>query len=184
VARRDADAERDTWEPRELLSPAAAQPSIRASGGANFYAGQPLHRNNGAERWALTLWPLPEGMSYEDVCAIAVATTKFLQAAGRADALMVEIRKPGGAQFGCQWVRYFVGHPHETPKPLDVPIELPHGAVMVSADEVFGAEEAADLFLAYQQTKHLPLGYALRPVEGYRADGSIVIIGDDVVTLN
>ena len=26
----------------------------------------PLRRRNGDTRWALTLWPLPEGMSYDD----------------------------------------------------------------------------------------------------------------------
>jgi hypothetical protein len=137
----------------------------------------PLRRRNGDTLWALTLWPLPDGMSYDDVCARAVGTTEYLQAAGRADALMVEIRKPGGAQWGCEWVRYSVGH-SETPSPLDVPIGLPSGTVMVSADEVFDADEAADLFLAYQQTGDLPPGYALRPVECYRADGSIVAIRD------
>lgn len=135
----------------------------------------PLRRRNGETRWALTLWPLPEGMSYDD--AEHLPRTTYLQAAGKADALMVEIRKPGGAQWGCEWVRYSVGH-SETPSPLDVPIGLPSGTVMVSADEVFDADEAADLFLAYQQTCDLPPGYALRPVECYRADGSIVAIRD------
>ena len=119
----------------------------------------PLRIRNGDTLWALTLWPLPEGMSYDDVCATVLGPTQYLQAAGRADALMVDIRKPGGAQWGCEWVRYFVGHPHQTPSPLDVPIRLPRGTEMVSADEVFDAEEAADLFLAYQQTGDIPPGY-------------------------
>jgi len=135
----------------------------------------PLRRRNGDTRRALTLWPLPEGMSYDD--AEHLPRTTYLQAAGTADALMVDIRKPGGAQWGCESVRYFVGH-SSTPAPLDVPIKLPQRAEMVSADEVFGADEAADLFLAYQQTGDLPPGYALRPVECYRADGSIVAIAD------
>jgi len=138
----------------------------------------PLRRKNGAKLWALTLWPLPEGMSYDDVLAKGLPRSEYLQAAGKADALTVEIRMPGGAQWGCEWVRYVVGHLHETPSPLDVPIELPRSTVMVSADEVFDADEAADLFLAYQQTGDLPPGYALRPVECYREDGSIVDIHD------
>ena len=109
------------------------------------------------------------------------AETEFLQAAGKADALMVDIRKPGGAQWGCEWVRYFVGR-SATPQPLDLPIRMPRGTEMVSADEVFDADEAADLFLAYQQTGDLPPGYALRPVEGYRADGSLVEIPDTAPT--
>ena len=139
----------------------------------------PLRRRNGEQRWALTLWPLPAGMSYDEVKDLPV--TEFLQAAGKADALMVDIRKPGGAQWGCEWVRYFVGR-SATPAPLDVPIRMPRGTEMVSADEVFDADEAADLFLAYQQTGDLPPGYALRPVEGYRADGSLVEIPDNAPT--
>ena len=135
----------------------------------------PLRRRNGEQRWALTLWPLPAGISYDEVKNLPV--TEFLQAAGTADALMVEIRKPGGAQWGCDWVRCFVGR-SPTPSPLDVPIRLPRATVMVSADEMFDADETADLFLAYQQTGDLPPGYALRPVECYRADGSIVAIAD------
>ena len=132
------------------------------------------------QRWALTLWPLPAGMSYDEVKGPA-EPREFLQAAGKADALMVDIRKPGGAQWGCDgcvtsWAA------QRTPAPLDVPIRMPRGTEMVSADEVFGGDEAAGLYLAYQQTGDLPPGYALRPVEGYRADGSLVEIPDTAPT--
>ena len=66
----------------------------------------PLRLKNGETLWALTLWPLPEGMDYDDVCAAGLGPTEYLQAAGSADALMVDIRKPGGSQWGCEWVRY------------------------------------------------------------------------------
>ena len=88
--------------------------------------------------------------------------------------ITVEIRKPGGQQWGMEWVRYVVGHPHDGEAPIDVPIELPKNTDMISRAEVFEAEEAADLFISYYKTGDIPAGYALRPVEGYKADGDIV----------
>jgi hypothetical protein len=99
-----------------------------------------------------------------------------LQAAGSAEALTIEIRKTGGAQWGCRWVRYVVGHPHAADLPLDVTIEMSGSAVHVSSAEVFDAEEAADLFLAYHQSGDIPVAYSLRPVEGYGPDGSPIDI--------
>lgn len=87
---------------------------------------------------------------------------------------MLDIRKPGGEQWGADWVRYFIGHPHEGEAPLDVPIELPRGPEYVSAAEVFEAEEAANIFFTYYKTGDIPPGYVLRPVEGYTANGGLI----------
>jgi hypothetical protein len=62
--------------------------------------------------------------------------------------------------------------------PLDVPIQFAGNVVHVSAAEVFGAEEAADLFLSYHRSADIPDRYVLRPVEGYRSDGSRVDLDD------
>jgi hypothetical protein len=129
----------------------------------------PLGVLDGTERWHLTFYPLPEGKSYEDMRNAEIP--QFLQAAGRADKMTLDIRKPGGQQWGVTEVRYVIGHHHEGRPPLDVAIELPNGAEMVSAPEVFEAEEAAEIFYAYYKTGDIPPGYALRPVEGYTADG-------------
>lgn len=85
--------------------------------------------------------------------------------------MTVEIRKPGGAQWGAEWVRYTIGHPHDDDLPLDVAIPLPRGDEMISRAEVFDAEEAGKLFMSYHKTGDIPPGYVLRPVEGYTADG-------------
>ncbi|MGH3723143.1 MAG: hypothetical protein ACRDUS_03320 [Mycobacterium sp.] len=86
--------------------------------------------------WSLLLYALPDGKEYKDIAS--EATTEYLQAAGHsASAISVEIRKPGGAEWGAQWVRYTVGHLHDVDAPVDVPIELPHGAEYVSRPEVF-----------------------------------------------
>ena len=54
---------------------------------------------------------------------------------------MLDIRKPGGARWGVNWVRYLIGHSDATGQPLDVAISLPRGDEMVSQAEVFDAEE-------------------------------------------
>lgn len=122
--------------------------------------------------WYVTFYRLPEGKSYEDVRG--EVTTEYIQAAGDAAAMVLDIRKPGGEQWGVSWVRYIIGHAHEGNPPLDVAIPLPNGAQMVSAPEVFAADEAAELFISYYRTGDIPAGYALRPVEGYTADGGVV----------
>lgn len=132
----------------------------------------PLRMFDGVENWYLLLYPLPEGKTFEQVRH--QATERYIQAAGRADAMTVETRKPGGDHWGADWVRYTVGHGHSEDQPLDFVIALPHGDEWISRAEVFDAEEAAQLFVHYQRTGDLPDGYALRPVEGYTSDGIII----------
>jgi hypothetical protein len=122
--------------------------------------------------WYVTFYRLPDGKRYEDVRH--EATTEYIQAAGDAQAMAVEIRKPGGEQWGAKWVRYIVGHQHEGNPPLDVAIPLPDGNQWVNRFEVFGSEEAVTLFESYHQTGDIPPAYRLRPEEGYTASGELV----------
>ena len=78
------------------------------------------------------------------------------------------------------WVRYVVGRsPSGELSALDVAIELPHGLEMLALHEVFGADEAADLFFGYYKTGGIPASYTLRAVEGYAADGRNIDLRDD-----
>jgi hypothetical protein len=138
----------------------------------------PLRRRNGRQRWGFGLFPLSHDLSYDEMLAAGQDFTEYVQAAGSAEALTIEIRKPGGAQWGCHWVRYVVGHPHAAGLPLDVTIEMSSSTLHVSAAEVFDAEETADLFLAYHQSVDIPATYSLRPVEGYGPDGSPIDISN------
>jgi hypothetical protein len=136
----------------------------------------PLRRQDGVNRWGLGLFPLPDHMSYDEMLSAGLEFTEYMQAGGKAVALTVEIRMRGGQRWGCDWVRYVIGHPHDRPLPLDVEIPMPDGPVVVSTAEVFDAEEAAELLLSYHQSGDIPSGYTLRPVEGYKPDGSAVEI--------
>ena len=132
----------------------------------------PLRMFDGVENWYLLLYALPDGKTFEEVRN--QVTEQYIQAAGRADAMTVETRKPGGQRWGADWVRYTVGRQHPGDQPLDVAITLPHGDEMISRAEVFDANEAAQLFTHYHRTGDIPDGYVLRPVEGYTPDGNII----------
>jgi hypothetical protein len=131
----------------------------------------PLRRFNGTSQFALTLWRLPDGMDYDDARRAGQDATEYLQAAGSPDAITVEIRRTGGSEWGADWVRYVVGHANNEDEPLDVPVTLPHSTEMINRAEVFGPDEAADLFVRYYTTGDIPAEYALRPAEGFTRDG-------------
>ncbi|MGK2853895.1 MAG: hypothetical protein ACSLE3_07280 [Microbacteriaceae bacterium] len=145
--------------------------STKGSGSSRLQFVSPLRQLNGVERWFVTFYALPAGRSYDDVRY--EETPEYIQAGGRAERLMLDIRKCGDNQWGADAVRYVIGHALDEHLPLDVPIELTRGPEFVSAAEVFEAEEAADIFYAYYQTGDIPPGYVLRPVEAY-TDGRIV----------
>ena len=137
-----------------------------------------LRRFNGDDQWGLGLAPLPPGKSYGEMLEAGELSTEYIQVAGLPDAMTVEIRKPGGHEWGAGWVRYTIGHPHVGTEPADVPIRLAHGVKMISRSQVFDADEAAELFFAYYKTGDIPDGYELQPIEGYRTDGTVVDLSD------
>ncbi|MGW4100614.1 hypothetical protein [Mycobacterium sp. NPDC004974] len=162
--------------PTHVMVFTSGSASEKDGGSSRLQFVSPLRRLNGTERWFLLLYPLPPGKTYDDVRK--AATEQFIQAAGSADAMLLDIRKPGGDQWGAKWVRYIIGHEHEGNPPLDVPIELPRAPEMISRPEVFEAEEAGDIFFTYYKTGDIPPGYVLRPVEGYTANGDLIDLRD------
>lgn len=155
--------------PTHVMEFSSGRATTKDGGSSLLQFVSPLRQMNGTERWFITFYALPAGKSYDEVRH--ADTPEYLQAGGRADKMMLDIRKRGGAQWGAELVRYIVGHAHDGNPPIDVPIELPHGPEFVSAPEVFEAEEAGDIFFTYYKTGDIPAGYVLRPVEGYTADG-------------
>jgi hypothetical protein len=136
-----------------------------------------LRRFNGTDRWGFMLWALPPGFD-DEVPVTELPLTHFLQAGGSAEAVTLQIRKPGGQQWGVDYVKYAVGHPHpDTDAPaVDVAIPIPAETLWVTKFEVFEAEEAADLFFTYYKTNDIPPEYTLRPLEGYTTDRRIIDI--------
>jgi hypothetical protein len=103
-------------------------------------------------------------------------SVRYLQAAGSAQAMTVELRRPGGDDWGAVSVLYTVGHPQSDPdhSSSDVAIELPTATLSIRSNEVFTAEEATELFFTYYRADTIPDQYTLRAVRGYDADGTAI----------
>lgn len=139
------------------------------SGWLQFFGPLNMLGKNG--NWYVILFALPDGLTYDQMRKEKIGATEYVQAAGTAVKMAVEICKLGGEQWGASWVRYGIGRQHEGTAPVDVVLELPLGPEMISAPEVFAAEEAAQIFMSYYKTGEIPDEYMLRPIEGYTADG-------------
>ncbi|KJQ53333.1 hypothetical protein [Microbacterium sp. SA39] len=86
----------------------------------------------------------------------------FLQAAGSASAMTIEIRKPGPDGKGRL---YTVGRDVATDKAaILIPINDKR-AVRVSANEVFSADEAAAIFTKYHETGTLAEPFVFRELD-------------------
>ncbi len=128
-----------------------------------------LSSMDGSDPWAVVLSARPPTGVPADF-----STSLYLQAAGTADAMKIEYCQPTGAEIGAVSVRSVVGHPHTEPAALDIDVVLPRSVETVSRHEVFTAQEAAEMFERFYRTDTIGDGYALRPVEGYTADGECI----------
>jgi hypothetical protein len=129
---------------------------------------QELNELDGTHRFAFVLDVRPPESAEVDHTAV-----RYLQAAGSAESMLIEIRQPGGTDGDAVSVRSVLGHPDEDPELQDVAV-TPHLKESVFHNEVFTADEAGDIFTAYYRDDALPDGYTLRPVEGYTATGEIL----------
>lgn len=118
---------------------------------------------DGSGRFAISLSRLLEGKRLWDDLPASWADL-FLQAAGNAATMMIEVRKsdPDGSE-----------NLYKLARPLPE-AELPSGTVDISwngrvdkvpADEVFDASEAGDIFWHYYQFDEVPEKYELRFLE-------------------
>ena len=119
-----------------------------------------LSRLDGSEIYSLLLWKLPAGKSLYDVKPKRDAK-EYIQSAGTADRMTVEVRrKNGGAEE-----HFVVGRPPNGGNPAKK--EIIHWdsvETVVASNEVFSADEAAELFLSYHRTGWVPSTYVLRPI--------------------
>jgi hypothetical protein len=121
-----------------------------------------LRRMNGTSFWAYAMWRAPDGA---DLLADVPLSDEYLQCAGRADAMTVELRTldPDGTAH-----QYVVGRPggDDTGEPTEVVRwdDGRHGTT-VHPHEVFPADEAADAFYAYFLTDEVAGPYVLRELD-------------------
>jgi hypothetical protein len=118
-----------------------------------------LNRMNGSTFWAWSLWRAPEGADLLDSIPFS---EEYVQCAGTADALALEVRRiePDGTPH-----QYAIGKPggDRTGEPTEV-IHYDDGrhSTTVYPHEVFTADEAAVVFYTYFLTNDVSQPYELR----------------------
>jgi hypothetical protein len=121
-----------------------------------------LGRMNGTTFWAYSLWRAPDGADLRDDVPLSES---YLQCAGSAEALTIELRQLDEEGTPHQWV---VGKPGEAPSgPPTAVIRWDDGkhSTTVHPHEVFTAAEAGDVFVAYFLTDAVPAQCTLRALD-------------------
>lgn len=121
-----------------------------------------LNRLDGSSVWAYSLWKAPEGADLLDDIPLS---DDYLQSAGAAEAMTIEMRVVDADGVANQ---YTVGKPdaEQAGAPSEV-IRWDEGrhSTTVYPNEVFTADEAADVFYAYFLTDTVAEPYRLRKLD-------------------
>lgn len=126
---------------------------------------RPLRRLDGHHRYSVQLTCLPAPMRSADISpAISSAPGQnYLRCTGSADALVLELRTVvDGVAHQCT-VGRDTDHDGEPGICVQVPESMP--APWIYPDEVFTAEDAAEVFAGYFHTGTVPPGLALRETD-------------------
>ncbi len=116
---------------------------------------------DGANPWAMIL----------STTAEAIEELSYLQAAGTAEAMVVEWCRPTDGDHVA--VRSVVGRPGDDALP-DLSVVTPHGGIDILGWESFTAAEATALFEEFYHHGTLSGALQLRPVQGFLANGDSV----------
>ncbi|WP_447911926.1 hypothetical protein [Microbacterium phyllosphaerae] len=137
---------------------------IRAHYRGNYL--RDLGAMDGSDPWAVILTDLREDSVRADEEML------YLQAAGTAERMTVEVCRRGGADVGAESVRSVVGRPSAQTAITTEALTLPRSTEQVFAEELFTAEEAAHFFDSFYRDGHLGAHVSLRPAEGYSSGSS------------
>lgn len=116
-------------------------------------------RMDGDRLFAFLLWELPAGQSFGD--GRPLDPREFIQCAGSADALTVEVREE--ADDGSH-VLSTLGRADDQGGRAEMAIQWRGNTKMVRRNEQWSSDDAADLFLTYWRTGALPRNISKRPV--------------------
>jgi hypothetical protein len=120
-----------------------------------------LHRLDGTDRYSMILWGLPPGKDLDQVLPDKEAR-EYIQSAGSADRMTVEIRRIVDGVPEQLVVGRSIDSAQTEPS-IDVPWNGYTNTVR--ANEVFHAGEAAKLFQSYYESGQLPPGYSVRKID-------------------
>lgn len=117
---------------------------------------------DGEEDWAYSLWRAPVGVEF---FAMNKFPLNFMQSAGTSDAMSIEVRFADEDDSKDEGIQYVVGRPGtDTSGEPPIKVEYLNGKVKLHLfpNEVFDADEAADIFYQYFLTDQVPAPYVLR----------------------
>ncbi len=115
-----------------------------------------LNQMDGTSFWAFSLWRAPEGANLLDKLPLS---ENYIQCAGSAEALTVELRVVDASGVAHQYVIGKPGDPQAGDPSEVIPWDDGRRSTRVYPNEVFTADEAADIFYAYFLTDTIPTTY-------------------------
>jgi hypothetical protein len=119
-----------------------------------------LRRLDGTKLYSLLLWKLPPGKSLDETSATEEAN-EYLQCAGSADRMTCEVRRSNGGGYE----HFVVGRaPNGNNRGGNETIHWDGVDTVVAPNEIFTADEAAELFVSFYRTGWVPSKYVLRPL--------------------
>ncbi|MFG1781836.1 hypothetical protein ACGFIU_05335 [Rhodococcus oryzae] len=126
---------------------------------------RPLRRFNGNDRFSLNLAKMPSPTWLDDLTEDDMRRMgeEYLQCAGSAEAMSVEIRtKVGGVPR-----LYTIGRPglRQGEPTVEIPFQEGNRVLHVYPSEVFIADEAAGMFFEYHCSNSIPEGLQLREID-------------------
>ena len=115
-------------------------------------------------RFAYQLWFVPDSTGWPDAPGYSNDdwNSRYIQAGGSADRMSVEIQRTENGELR----HYVVGRPHDVDDPLTETVHVAGIDHPVHPAEVFGADEATDIFFHYfGDSGTVPDGYVLRSLD-------------------
>jgi len=111
-----------------------------------------LGRMDGEGFFSAAIWPVPDGKNFGDGGFDAMRSDVYLQCAGSAERLTVELR----ARVGDGFVQWVLGRSGEDAGEREERVEWPGHHTLVHHNELHDAAGAAKLFMAYFETADVP----------------------------
>jgi len=119
---------------------------------------------DGKERFSYSLWFVPDDAGWPDAPGYNEDEhgREYLQSAGTADGMTVELRR---LEEDGQYHQYVVGKPGSEGQSLDREVKYDEYTLNVRPGEVFTADEATPIFYTYFQENTVPGGLVLRELD-------------------
>lgn len=110
-------------------------------------------RMDGDRLFAFILWAIPGDATFDDGGKVVLESPTYIQCAGRAEAMTVEMREM--ADNG-QLRHYVLGRSAQAPGDRDVTISWRSASTRVYQNEKWTSDDAAGLFISYWKTGTVP----------------------------